>query len=1314
MAEFKNTFIAGRMNKDIDSRLMPEGEYRDALNIKLGSSAGSDIGAIESMLSNQALTTLSLGTVVNTIGAFFDNSSAMVYWFTTSETGDYVIEYDTINNTAAIVLADTSAGVLNFNVNNLITGVGVIVDTDNDKRLLTWTDGLNPIRSINIATAKAYSVNGFNSAQISVVKRPPMSAPTIALTTTTSEEENNLAERFLRFSHRYRYADGEVSAMSPFTETAFLPTIFRYDYSISSNESMVNQYNQATISFNTGVGEVVGIDILVKESLSSTVYLVEAFDKDEESWADNSTQSFIYVNSKTATAIASDQLKRLYDAVPLTAKALEVIGNRLMLGNYTEGYNIVDGAGGKIKIDFTLAVNSTAVSVGAPTQTMKSNRGYEIGIVYMDDDGRMTTVLTCATNTTFVNNIDSDKGNKIQVTIINEPPAWATRYRFFLKQSKINYDSIVPSIFYQDGTYVWLKVEADERNKFNEGDFLYVKSDSSQILTTALQTRVLEITDQVENFLDITIVDTIEQEAGWYFKIKPSGFRLNENDFQTYTFSGTGFRSRATDSNFILVSGASFTYYELPIYYGSVGLNDATITGTYTGIIDVRYIIDISAVGLPDSFRWSNDDGATYSADIPITGVAQTIESGLSVTFGASTGHDLTDEWIVSAKAAEVTNAWNKSGSSDGSAGSLKRRALMAYQGKPVTDETIKAGANITISYDDTGSSSEVAGQLQYTQTFTSGAQYANIEEWFFGDNIVNTLTYPTDLGHVVFRRGYSNVNQVNIDGRYTGLSPNEPMVMVFSSSANYGGSGDVRTLQDLTVLELNNNIIFETIPVNNDESFFYEIGRTYNVTGGYHIGFDGSDTNQTAIANAVLLLPVFNAFSWGNAFESYKIKDRFNENEMLIDTRPSLDIENYRANNRISDITYSKVFEQSTNFNGLNEFNLSTFNFLSMDDRYGSIQKLFSADTNLEVFQEDKIHTVLYGKDVLFDADGQGSIRETTNVLGTTPTPWAGEYGISVHPESFAFYGNMRYWVDVRRGTPLRRSLDGITEINKGMKDFFRDAFRDNPSDRKFGAYDLHNKEYVISDSGNYTVGYDDTLKGYTSFYSFDPQWMGSLNNNFYSFSNGQLYKHYNEANSVRNNFYGVNYDSTVKVIVNQEPSLIKVLKNIMLEGNKAWATVVKSYINDETVSITQSTLLTTEYSNREGKLHAYVRRNEIVGDFSAKNAFGLGEIASVAALVLTMKSEIHSSLSIGDSIYNSSAVIVGTVTAVNRTSKTITLSSVGALATDDFILGLKDGRIEGSEIRGYNFEIDLTDSTNTRTELFAVGTNLFKSNPT
>lgn len=1314
MAELKNVFLSGKMNKDIDSRLMPEGEYRDALNVKLGNSSGSDVGALENMLSNEQMTSLSLGTTVEVVGAFFDNSYSMVYWFTTSEQGDYVIEYDTILETAEIVLADTSAGVLNFNTNNLITGVGVVVDSDNDRRILIWTDDLNPIRAINIATAKTYTTNGFTNQQINLYKRPPLAPPTLTMSTTVSEDQNNMAETFLRFSHRYIYADGEISAMSPFTPTAFLAENFSYDYSTSSNEGMVNQYNKATIGFNVGPAEVVGVDILVKASNSEAVYLVESFDKTEQSWADNSTQSLDFINNKSLGALASDQLKRLYDAVPLSAKALALVGNRLILGNYTEGYNIVDGAGDKIKIDFAVTYNASAVTSGISSQTMKSNRDYQVGIVYLDEDGRMTTVLTSPEDTTYINNADCNKKNTLRVTVQHEAPAWATKYRFFLKQSKVDYDTIAPSLFYQDGVYVWLKVEADERDKFSVGDFLYVKSDSSEILTNIKQTRVLEIVNQPENFLDETITDSVAQIAGWYFKIKPIGFRLNENDFQTYDYSGDGFRTRATDNNFILASGANFTYYELPIYYGSAGLNDITVSGTYTGTTDIRYQVDIITLGLPDSFRWSNDNGLTWSADTPITGGVQALENGLSVTFSNTTGHESSDNWIISAKSGDVTAAWNKSGSSDGSPGSLKRRALMSYIGKPVaTGETIKSGAVISIDYDDTGSDSGVDGKISFFQTFVSTSDYANIEEWFYGDSIIDSLIYPTDMDRVVFRRGTSPGGEVVVDGRYTGLTPNNDMIMVFSSSANYSGSPRIRTLQGLTILELNNNIIFETIPLNLDDTFFYEIGRTYNISGGYHQGFNGSDQNQTAVQPAILNLDIFNAFCWGNGFESYKIKDRFNEKTMLIDTRPSLDINNYRQNKRIADLTYSKTFEQSTNFNGLNEFNLSTANFLQMDDSYGTIQKLFSADTNLEVYQENKVHTVLYNKDIIFDADGNGTIRETTNVLGSTPSPWAGEYGISTHPESHSFYGNTRYWCDVNRGTLLRRSQDGITEIRSGMRNFLQDSFRNNPSTRKFGAFDLHDKEYVFCDKDNYTIGYDDSIKGFPSFYSFNPQWMGSLNNKFYSFSNGQLYRHYDESNPVRNNFYGVDYDSTVKLIINQGPSEIKVLKTLILEGNKAWGTTVRSYLNDETSSITQSTVLSTEYVRKEGKLYAYVRRNELAGDLSAKNAFGIGEIESISTLTLTMKNSLPTSISIGDEVYNSTPVLVGTVTAFNKANKTITLTSVGSLAADDFILGQKSSRVEGSEIRGYNFEVDLVDDSNTRTELYALGSNVFKSLP-
>ena len=34
MAELTRTFTSGRMNKDLDERLLPPGEYRDALNLQ--------------------------------------------------------------------------------------------------------------------------------------------------------------------------------------------------------------------------------------------------------------------------------------------------------------------------------------------------------------------------------------------------------------------------------------------------------------------------------------------------------------------------------------------------------------------------------------------------------------------------------------------------------------------------------------------------------------------------------------------------------------------------------------------------------------------------------------------------------------------------------------------------------------------------------------------------------------------------------------------------------------------------------------------------------------------------------------------------------------------------------------------------------------------------------------------------------------------------------------------------------------------------------------------------------------------------------
>ena len=52
MAELKHNFTRGRMNKDADERLVPNGEYRDAMNIEVSTSEDSNVGAVQTTLGN--------------------------------------------------------------------------------------------------------------------------------------------------------------------------------------------------------------------------------------------------------------------------------------------------------------------------------------------------------------------------------------------------------------------------------------------------------------------------------------------------------------------------------------------------------------------------------------------------------------------------------------------------------------------------------------------------------------------------------------------------------------------------------------------------------------------------------------------------------------------------------------------------------------------------------------------------------------------------------------------------------------------------------------------------------------------------------------------------------------------------------------------------------------------------------------------------------------------------------------------------------------------------------------------------------------
>ena len=280
--KFKNIFSSGKMSKDLDERLVQKGEYRDALNVKVANSSGSDVGSVENEISNAVLSSLSMGNNPVCIGSVADDVNNKIYWFVRSDLGSYVCEYDSDNNASSFVLIDTRAGqsnVLNFTKTNFIES-NILIDIDNNKRFLFFTDGLNPPRRIEIDSAKLIDGNDFDKYDVDVIQKPPLYPPALTLQSATNEE-NTIEERFLYFSYRYKYKHGEYSALSPFSEVAFFPKSFSLDFSTGLNKSMVNANGSVSIQFDTGSKNVTDVELVFKESNSSVVYVVESINKEE-------------------------------------------------------------------------------------------------------------------------------------------------------------------------------------------------------------------------------------------------------------------------------------------------------------------------------------------------------------------------------------------------------------------------------------------------------------------------------------------------------------------------------------------------------------------------------------------------------------------------------------------------------------------------------------------------------------------------------------------------------------------------------------------------------------------------------------------------------------------------------------------------------------------------------------------------------------------------------------------------------------------------------------------------------------------------
>lgn len=525
MAEVKNAFLKSKMNKDLDSRLVPAGEYRDAVNVQINKSEGDDVGALENVQGNNLLFDFANDLSVSNIfciGHVVDNLNNIVYlFFTTNELSAYDplatnAIYSFNNNspnaeTAATLLVGGTANgnFLNFSTQSPITGVNLV------ESLLFFTDNRNQPRKINVDKASNDSTYYTTEDQISVAKYNPyqsievfraseQAGAVFPFTTTVASDTNDskvipvasagtltsglavqgtgvkeqtvitevdaianeitvnrsqslltgttlsfvrlettmydvvnstlpdgstanpyydanfpgdprfLEDKFVRFSYRFKFDDGEYSILAPFTQGCFIPQqdgcFLEGDEEqtfastiVGFAENKVNKIDLFIPLPDAGNNiensyKIKELDIIYKESDALAVQVVETLMVSEISTEAGANDYFVYsyVSTKPYKTLPESELIRVYDKVPVKALSQEVAGNRVIYGNFQDKHTPPPSLDYQVAANQKLDVTENSSSFGSveyPSSNVKENRNYQIGVVLSDKFGRQSTVI---------------------------------------------------------------------------------------------------------------------------------------------------------------------------------------------------------------------------------------------------------------------------------------------------------------------------------------------------------------------------------------------------------------------------------------------------------------------------------------------------------------------------------------------------------------------------------------------------------------------------------------------------------------------------------------------------------------------------------------------------------------------------------------------------------------------------------------------------------------------------------------------------------------------------------------------------------
>lgn len=1297
-----NTLTPRYLNLDNDSRIIAAQEMIDAQNVRISADDNGNQGVVKNIAGNTNLTGFGLGysVGVNTIVGTYEHEGTNRFFVFVHNNVGYNTVYELEQNSSTFTKIIESANILLSGEPLHINGMMINGDLH-----LYFTDGVEEPQKINVDNTVGTNYPT-TQTEAFVMKKSP-DAPVVTLGTDSSKDTNELYGGAFQFALQYVWRDGEVSAIGEYSDVV---SGFNTLDNLSTASNYRKQDNKITIqtgggTLGMGLGSVIPkIRAFFKKPEDNTMYYIGEF-----TYSELFTGVDFY-NDKSYSVVSDSEYNKTSDAVPKSAKAQTISANRLIYGNYKEGFDKANVSASLTAVyseeplDTSLDVSVSAtgntedsigifidtqlveplLSTGALPTTidfqfvnLTVNELTGRAITFFESDG--TTVAQAFTASNHINTkLHIQKKRYTQSTSVSASSTlsdYNTKLASALNGTNFSLDLSFGSADYDASSYsTWYDTW---KANFSDGTINFTITATANANGNGVDVEIDPTSFTVSG------VSAVLNDTAGLFQI-PLAIR----DYVTSlsgSFGSTAadrWMSTTIDDNFSSVVAGTSTNANRTFKSGeshSLGVVFEDQLGRTSGVYE------LGSVDIDRRSERQNKGQASIESVITASGLDSDFTNFFYVYSGGNNIDDYVQYSVPHAFVLDTTKAANENEAE----GDLIYVSLRALQ-----------GANN--SYCETN-------DINYS--FTKGDKLRIVS--YIDDN---ARTYPSDFEFDVVRLETVEEDKfvIHSSSTYEEKVHHGEFVVVksTSSSLNFSHSETLAFNSDW-----DKDVIIELYtPSKEQETKIYfaisgkysvstEIGQTQTLTEGNawykkrRMQFDADSSSEPwTFSNAV------------HYVESNQYFDVESSTKGRLGGKPYAVIQSEREQERISSLTYSEPQLADSAQNNLSSFNNSLANFADYEMNYGGIFGLCDMSDSIMMLQSDKVSRIPVSRQILSTSTGSEFVTQSSDILGLQQH-YGGNFGINEDRTAFLKADGTVYLVDITRSKIVALTEQGVNLLSdKSVSTFVDERSKSMLADAQGYyvsiGYDKENKEVLFSLQNKpltntkslvYSVG----LEKFTTFVDYTGTFYGTLGNRFFQVRDNQVWEA--EQNSIYGSFFGLQYDAYIEAVFNQDPTSRKVYNAIGVDATANPSATITTI--DQEVSMPEGL-----FSLKEGVYYGHVPREEGTSQFVV-----LGEVQSENDPEITMKAKVNRlPFRLGGDVYKLDSGVFTQIAGVTADSlvspRVLSMSNAGAVTAGDEI-AVKGASVDGDPIRGAYAEVKLTFNDATAFELFAVSAHTSES---